>query len=144
MNTKRNFLIICIASLVLLLSACGATNAPAPQAPEIPEVSGDFEGQSFGAVPCYFPDSSLPGGYRPETCLGLQYGDKKPWVGLLQEWLLRNGFDVGPYGADGDFGPATYNAVIRFQESRGLVVDGYVGTCTWTALFFGYNWLCSG
>lgn len=35
---------------------------------------------------------------------------------------------------DGDFGPATKKAVIRFQRSKGLVPDGCVGTGTWIAL----------
>jgi peptidoglycan hydrolase-like protein with peptidoglycan-binding domain len=50
----------------------------------------------------------------------------------LQNLLKRAGVPVGP--VDGDFGPMTTAAVKRFQTSRGLPVDGIVGTGTWNAL----------
>jgi len=36
--------------------------------------------------------------------------------------------------ADGIYGPATKDAVIRFQRSKGLTADGVVGAQTWAAL----------
>lgn len=36
--------------------------------------------------------------------------------------------------ADGDFGPKTHNAVMDYQRTKGLSVDGLVGEATWTAL----------
>jgi len=35
---------------------------------------------------------------------------------------------------DGDFGPATKNAVVAFQKKKGLYADGIVGAQTWCAL----------
>lgn len=37
--------------------------------------------------------------------------------------------------ADGDFGPATESAVIKFQKENGLTSDGIVGSGTWGKLF---------
>jgi peptidoglycan hydrolase-like protein with peptidoglycan-binding domain len=48
------------------------------------------------------------------------------------QYLLRShGSAISP---DGDFGPATAQAVRQFQSSRGLSDDGVVGPDTWRAL----------
>lgn len=64
----------------------------------------------------------------------LQMGSKGQEVKELQEKLITRGYSVGSYGADGDFGQGTYNAVIKFQSDKGLSVDGIVGPATWEAL----------
>ena len=51
---------------------------------------------------------------------------------LLQEKLVSLGYNTN--GIDGIFGSATKNAVISFQKSNGLVVDGIVGQNTWRKL----------
>lgn len=63
----------------------------------------------------------------------LKRGDKGEDVVRLQKALLAHGFDVGPDGADGDFGRNTENAVKRFQRANGLKEDGIVGSATWAA-----------
>ena len=55
----------------------------------------------------------------------------------LQLLLIGRGYDCGPWGADGDFGPVTYGAVTLFQRAHGLEVDGIVGPETWRALVEG-------
>ena len=45
--------------------------------------------------------------------------------------LASLGYDVA---ADGDFGPATAEAIKSFQSSRGLEADGLVGPSTYSAL----------
>lgn len=52
----------------------------------------------------------------------------------LQVRLIQLGYDLGPYGADGVFGPRTEAAVRAFQDRYGLVVDGIAGPQTTTAL----------
>lgn len=61
----------------------------------------------------------------------LQQGSTGGSVKILQVGL--NGKGYGLVG-DGIFGPATYNAVRRFQSDNGLQVDGIVGPQTWEAL----------
>lgn len=57
-------------------------------------------------------------------------------VKLLQEHLNWYEPTVGPIDVDGQFGPATENAVKQFQALWGtLTVDGIVGPLTWTALW---------
>ena len=53
----------------------------------------------------------------------------------IQTMLVANGYDVGSYGLDGKYGPATKQAVWEFQEDwGGLTVDGKPGSNTQTAL----------
>lgn len=49
----------------------------------------------------------------------------------LQTKLVKLGYDIKP---DGDFGGATYDAVVAFQKKQGLGVDGKVGNNTLTEL----------
>jgi len=55
-------------------------------------------------------------------------------VRRLQRDLVALGYDVGPKGPDGDFGPKTKQAVIAFQQAQGLSPDGEVGPKTAAAL----------
>jgi N-acetylmuramoyl-L-alanine amidase len=58
----------------------------------------------------------------------LRRGDKGDDVKDLQNRLNSLGFDCG--AADGDFGNNTHNAVVRFQQAKGLDADGIVGNMT--------------
>jgi hypothetical protein len=60
----------------------------------------------------------------------LKRGSTGEQVELLQRKLILLGYDLGPKGADGDFGTKTYNAVITFQKKYKLTVDGLVGSQT--------------
>ena len=58
-------------------------------------------------------------------------GDQGSDVAEIQGRLASLGYDVA---ADGDFGPATAEAVKAFQSAHGLEADGLVGSATYSAL----------
>ena len=58
-------------------------------------------------------------------------------VEQLQEMLIAKGYSCGKWGADGEFGNDTLQAVKSFQRDHGLEVDGEVGPMTWAALIEG-------
>ncbi|ERK31081.1 peptidoglycan-binding domain-containing protein [Clostridium intestinale] len=45
----------------------------------------------------------------------------------IQSILIGLGYDLGSWGADGDFGSKTDEAVRAFQRKQGITVDGIVG-----------------
>lgn len=64
----------------------------------------------------------------------LRYGQRSEEVRELQKQLIKLGYDLGPDGADGDFGRKTRDAVKSFQNDHGLVKDGEVGELTRAAI----------
>jgi N-acetylmuramoyl-L-alanine amidase len=62
--------------------------------------------------------------------LPLREGDQGQFVREVQQELIRAGFPLPRFGADGKFGQETETAVMRFQRRYGLVVDGLVGNNT--------------
>ena len=55
-------------------------------------------------------------------------------VKILQLALVAYEYNIGKYGADGDFGSDTESAVRQFQKNSGIEVDGIVGKDTWSEL----------
>ncbi len=77
------------------------------------------------------PAGSLPG-YQPYRLMApIKKGTKGDLVVWAQEHLISAGYRLG---VDGGFGPNTRRAVLGFQRSHGLSVDGIVGPATWSAL----------
>lgn len=62
--------------------------------------------------------------------LALQKGMKSEEVRQLQENLIKLGYSMVPYGADGSFGAKTETVVMAFQRDHGLEVDGKAGPKT--------------
>jgi hypothetical protein len=63
----------------------------------------------------------------------LKTGSKGPAVEDLQNLLKAHGFtQAGP--TDGDFGASTKKALVQFQQSHNLDVDGICGPNTWMSL----------
>lgn len=67
----------------------------------------------------------------------LREDDKSEAVRAAQLLLIGRGFRCGWYGPDADYGPATKDAVKRFQRDRGLDPDGIIGENTWARLLLG-------
>ena len=55
-------------------------------------------------------------------------------VRAYQEKLMKLGYDLGNWGADGDFGNDTRRAVIKFQQDHNLEADGEIGPMTVAAI----------
>ena len=79
------------------------------------------------------PAESAAGGFTA-VFPQLSRHDKGDKVRVLQELLLGRGYDLGTYGADGDFGATTYRQVAEFQVRNHLSADGIVGENTWRKL----------
>ena len=62
----------------------------------------------------------------------IRNGSRGNYVCIAQDDLNTLGYTTG--GLDGVFGTQTYNAVRRYQSSRGLSVDGIIGCNTWRSL----------
>ena len=64
----------------------------------------------------------------------LSKGDSGPDVEKMQNLLIKAGYSLDPYGADGSFGGTTKRVVKKFQSDHSLNPDGTVGPLTWAAL----------
>ena len=64
----------------------------------------------------------------------LRKGAKGAEVKKMQNLLIKKGYNLPKFGADGQFGNETFEAVKKFQKANGLSVDGIVGPKTWAAL----------
>lgn len=82
----------------------------------------------------YVPPKPLPAVAMPT----LRKGMKGEQVRLLQQNLMSIGIALPKYGADGDFGDETRNAVIKFQKmafpNQPIEWDGIYGNKTYTKL----------
>ena len=64
----------------------------------------------------------------------MEKGDEGSDVKEMQQNLITLGYDLGSYGADGEFGSATEKAVRAFQQAEGLEVDGKFGSKSLAAM----------
>ncbi|QND24504.1 DUF3380 domain-containing protein (plasmid) [Rhizobium leguminosarum bv. viciae] len=66
-----------------------------------------------------------------DTPTVLRVGMSGVEISQLQEQLRKLGYTVN---VDGDFGPATKQAVKKFQEDHSLLADGIAGPLTWSII----------
>ncbi|MBB6001331.1 peptidoglycan hydrolase-like protein with peptidoglycan-binding domain, partial [Streptomonospora salina] len=75
------------------------------------------------------------GGFRYRLRPTLRLGDQGQAVTDLQNELLDLGYDLGQWGADGDYGQVTADAVTDLQTDYGLSpIDGQAGPETRAAM----------
>jgi uncharacterized protein YgiM (DUF1202 family) len=65
---------------------------------------------------------------------GLRYGDEGADVRDMQRKLMRLGYALPKYGADGDFGSETLKALKDFQQDHGLTMTGVYDAATREAM----------
>ena len=80
------------------------------------------------------PDEPADDNSDTQTLPTLRKGDKGDAVRYMQTLLLDRGYDLGKWGADGDFGSATEKALKQFQRDWNLKQDGVCGKNTWAML----------
>ena len=64
----------------------------------------------------------------------VKYGDEGIAVKIMQSLLIAKGYSCGWWGADGDYGNGTKDALLRFQKNSALEQDGICGTQSWKKL----------
>ncbi|MFD9717552.1 peptidoglycan-binding protein [Streptomyces sp. NPDC059076] len=123
MSLRRVGMALAVVSLVVsaftTLAASPASAVTEPQASVAPSspVPAVYCGYHGAVTPPTVRRGSTGNAVREAQC-------------LLQYW----GFDVGPTGVDGNFGPRTEAAVRDIQAACGIGVDGIVGPITWSVL----------
>lgn len=76
----------------------------------------------------------IPGKNTLAGCPTCKKGAKGNITRWIQKRLMKLGYSLPKYGADGSFGNETVEAVKAFQRDKGLSVDGIVGQNTWRKL----------
>jgi Putative peptidoglycan binding domain len=101
-------------------------------------LGGDDDGQVVPTTPTVTPTETAPAtttGAEPSQQVpeggALTEGDSGRRVRLLQRALATLGYEVTP---DGEYGPATTEAVSAFQEDSDLDADGVAGAETIAAI----------
>ena len=118
---------ICILAVFFaILAAVGVFNGSSPPAQTVTPPPK----QLTNTTPTTTAVNTTPTTQGPQQTL--KPGDTGSQVKLLQQSLATLGFSSGK--PDGVYGPATQNAVERFQVSQGLPEDGIVGPQTLAAI----------
>jgi hypothetical protein len=118
---------ICILAVFFaILAAVGVFNGSSPPAQTVTPPPK----QLTNTTPTTTAVNTTPTTQGPQQTL--KPGDTGSQVKLLQQSLATLGFSSGK--PDGVYGPATKNAVERFQVSQGLPEDGIVGPQTLAAI----------
>lgn len=75
-------------------------------------------------------NSTITPSKYPELSRGMSGDDVKK----AQQLLIAKGYSCGSWGADGDFGAGTYNAVVAIQRDCGFKETGVIDDAVWAVL----------
>jgi len=89
--------------------------------------------RNFQASHGLYVDGKVGAATWPKLIIQVQRGSTGNAVRAVQ-WSLRNVYGFYNLAVDGIFGPATQNAVFKFQARFHIGVDGIVGPVTWNTL----------
>lgn len=76
------------------------------------------------------PETEAPEGTYIVSLKVLKKGMSGDFVQSMQKILMAFGCELPEYGADGDYGTETYNAVVKFQRDNGLPRHGCIDKYT--------------
>jgi len=110
-----------------------AADGPAPVLQQMLPSSAGYE-RLRAAYGKYQQIAALGGWRRLPAATSLKFGDTGPLVASLSDRLAAEGDLASNQAGIGTFGTVLANAVSRFQQRHGLLVDGRVGPATLAAL----------
>ncbi|MGW0704560.1 peptidoglycan-binding domain-containing protein [Streptomyces sp. NPDC002643] len=118
MRTKNRIAVLLAAAALPLTGMAGA----APSANAAPRIDDHCAARYW--------DTSWP----PPTVSQGSVDTTTPSAVMLAQCYLNLSMSGDNLDVDGQFGPLSNTATLRFQSCAGLVDDGYVGINTWTGL----------
>ena len=80
------------------------------------------------------PEPDIKAEYCSVNLPILEKGMAHRTVEMMQQLLIANDYRLSKYGADGEFGEETENAVLLVQEDNNLEPNGKCGQTVWAAL----------
>ena len=99
-------------------------------------VDGNFGRMTRAAIRAFLPSSN--GLITDELCAAIDAALAAKTAAPVHDtrWVQQslNALGLGPLTVDGDAGPATLDAIRRFQAAQGMYQDGVVGPLTLSAL----------
>ena len=113
-----------VVLLIVGLAAAGVFSSGGAKAPSLASLPTQTSPTTSAAT--------TPAQRPPAPATTLKPGDTGTQVVALQRAVASLGFSSGK--TDGQYGPATKDAVARFQRSAGLTADGICGPATLRAL----------
>ncbi|WP_102048827.1 peptidoglycan-binding domain-containing protein [Pygmaiobacter massiliensis] len=103
---------------------------------------GSYGSLSFSLLKSALEDMEVGNPLRVTTRYpgySIMLGSSGDTVRFIQSYLSRLGGSIPQLTIDGQYGSLTQNAVMQFQASKGLQIDGVVGSATWRALIVAFN-----